>query len=134
MKNVSEKRDTLWILTYSPTIWAAHFLLCYLTAAIWCAKVAGPLGPLGGARTAMAVYTVLALVGIGLTWRRGYRRHKGGPPGSTYTLGYAHEPHGVDTPRDRYAFLGLATVLLSALSAVAVVYVALAAVFIGTCR
>ena len=44
-----------------PTIWAAHFLLCYVTAAIWCAKVAGPDGSLGGVRVAIAVYTVLAL-------------------------------------------------------------------------
>ncbi|MGB7839915.1 MAG: hypothetical protein WBL40_17580 [Terrimicrobiaceae bacterium] len=39
-----EKRQSLWLLMISPTIWAAHFLLCYLTAAIWCAKFAGRNG------------------------------------------------------------------------------------------
>ena len=31
-------RDSLWCWRCSPTIWALHFMLCYATAAIWCAK------------------------------------------------------------------------------------------------
>lgn len=121
----TEKRETLWLLTVSPTIWALHFLLSYITAAVWCAKVVGRDGPLGGVRTAVAVYTVLALAGIAVTAWRGYLRHRHGT---------AAVPHDFDSPADRHRFLGFATLLLSGMSAVAVVYVALAVVFIGSCR
>jgi hypothetical protein len=99
-------------------------MLSYITAAIWCAKAAEPDGPLGGARVAIAIYTVLALSGIGITGWRALRRHLYG----TATL-----PHDDDSPEDRHRFLGFAALLLSALSAVAVIYAALAAVFIGSC-
>ena len=125
MADLSEKNESLWLLVASPTTWAAHFLLCYLTAAVWCAKVAGPAGPLGTVRVLIAAYTVLALAGIGLVGWVGYRRH---------TYGTASTPHDFDTPEDRHRFLGFATLLLSGLSAVAVAYVALTALFIGTCH
>lgn len=125
MNRLHEKNESLWILTVSPTLWAAHFLLSYLTAAVWCAKVAGRDGSLGTVRVAIAVYTVLALLGIGITGWIGYRRH---------SFGEGETPHDYDTPEDRHRFLGFATLLLSALSAVATLYVALAAVFLGTCR
>ena len=32
------------MLTIAPGIWSAHFLLSYATAAVWCAKMAGPDG------------------------------------------------------------------------------------------
>jgi hypothetical protein len=43
-------------------------------------------------------------------------------------------PHDADTPEDRRGFMGMATLLLSGLSGVGVIYSALAAVFIGTCE
>lgn len=121
----AERRESLWILTVSPTIWAAHFLLSYVTAAVWCAKAADRAASLAGVRTAVAVYTAVALAGILVTAWCGYRRHEHGT---------AAVPHDFDTPADRHRFLGFATLLLSGLSAVAVVYVALSAVFIGSCR
>ena len=78
MTETAEKNQSLWLLTASPTIWAAHFLLCYVTAAIWCAKVVGPGGSLASVRVAIAVYTVLALAGIGIIGWVGYRRHSYG--------------------------------------------------------
>ena len=45
-----ESRESFWRLTSAPAIWAPHFMLCYVTAAIWCAKAAGPDGSLAGAR------------------------------------------------------------------------------------
>ena len=57
MSQTSEKHQSLWLLTASPTIWAAHFLLSYATAAIWCAKIAGPGGSLTTVRVAIAVYS-----------------------------------------------------------------------------
>jgi hypothetical protein len=120
----AEENQSLLLLATSPVIWAAHFMLSYITAAIWCAKAAGPESSLGGARVAIAIYTVLALSGIGITGWRALRRHHYG----TATL-----PHDDDSPEDRHRFLGFAALLLSALSAVAVIYAALAAVFIGSC-
>jgi hypothetical protein len=123
--DVRERALELWALAASPTLWAVHFLLSYGTAAVWCAKVAGLGGSLAGARAAIAIYTAVALAAIALVGWRGYRRHRlpGGDP-----------PHDDDTPEDRHRFLGFATALLSGLSAVATVYSALAAVFIGSCR
>jgi hypothetical protein len=119
-----ESNQSLWLLTASPALWAAHFLLCYITASVWCAKVVGLGGSLITARAAIAVYTALALAAIGVIGLVGYRRH---------SLGAADLPHDDDTPEDRHRFLGFATLLLSGLSAVAVVYAALVAVFIERC-
>jgi len=119
-----EHQESLWLLTAAPVIWAVHFLLCYLTAAIWCAKLVPADGSLAGVRTAIAVYTVLALVGIGFVGWTGLRKHR---------LGNAAVPHDFDIPEDRHRFLGFATLLLAGLSAGAVFYVSLAAVFVETC-
>lgn len=118
-------RDSLWVLTIAPTIWAAHFLCCYVTAAVWCAKYAGEDRSLGSARTAIAVYTAVALIGIAIVAWIGHRRHK---------FGSASPPHDADTVEDRHRFLGFATLLLSVLSAVATLFVASVAVFVGDCN
>jgi hypothetical protein len=123
--SVPEKPSHLWALAASPGLWAAHFLLSYATAAIWCAKVAGRDGSLSGARVAIAVYTVVALAGIAVVGWRGVQRHRHGGPQADYDD---------DTPEERHRFLGLATAMLSGLSAVATAYSALAAVFFGSCR
>lgn len=124
-EDTRESNQSLFMLTASPTIWAVHFLACYLTAAIWCAKYAGPDESLAPVRIAIAVYTAVALLGIAGTGWSGYLRHRHG----SETL-----PHDFDTPEDRHRFLGFATLLLSALSFVATIYVALAAVFIESCH
>ena len=124
MNELSERSDSLWLLTAGPAIWAGHFLLCYLTAAIWCAKVGGIDGPLGTIRAAVAFYTVLALVGIAIAGFLGYRQLRFG----------AARTHEADTAADRHRFIGVATLLLAGLSAVATLYVALPAVFIESCR
>jgi hypothetical protein len=120
-----EKSSHLWAIAASPALWAGHFLLSYATAAVWCAKFAGASGSLAPARAAIAAYTVVALAGIALVGWRGAKRH---------SVGAASVPHDDDSPEDRHRFLGFATLLLSGLSAVATVYSALAAAFIGSCR
>jgi hypothetical protein len=130
MNVTSTERDirdwySLWLLTFAPAIWAAHLLLCYITAAVWCAKFVPFAGPLGGIPTAIAWYTVLALVGIGIVGWEGLRRHRHGTETTT---------HDLDSPEDRRRFLGFATLLLSGLSAVGVLYAALAAWYFETCR
>jgi hypothetical protein len=122
--HLPEENESLWLLTASPVIWAAHLLLCYATGAIWCAKVVGLGGSLATTRVAILLYTSAALVAIAVIGWIGYRRH---------SLGSATVPHDDDTPEDRHRFLGFATLLLSALSAVAVLYAGLVAVFIRSC-
>jgi hypothetical protein len=124
MVETAEKNQSLWLLMASPMIWAAHFLLSYGTASVWCAKVADPGGSLGGVRVAIVIYTFVAFAGIGITGRIGYRRH---------SHGEASVPHDDDTPEDRHRFLGFSTLLLSALSAVAVLYAALVVFFFRNC-
>lgn len=123
--DVPEKKDSLWLLAAAPLIWAAHLLLSYCTAAVWCAKFAGPGGSLDTARLAIGGYTVLGLVGVVLVGWRGYTRHK---------LDNSPVPHDLDSAADRYRFLGYAALLLAGLSGVAIGYQALAVVFIGSCR
>ncbi len=124
MNDLPGKNESLWFLIAAPTLWGVHFLLCYATASVWCAKVVGPGGSLATARMTIAVYTALALIAIGIIGWVGYRRH---------SLGAAELPHDDDTPEDRRRFLGFATLLLSSLSAVAVIYAALVTVFVERC-
>lgn len=122
---VPEDKRGFWLLTASPIVWAAHFLLCYGTAAVWCAKVVGLGGSLATTRLAILVYTIVALAVIGMIGAIGFRRH---------SLGGARVPHDDDTPEDRHRFLGFATLLLSSLSGVAVVYAGIVALFIRSCH
>ena len=124
-KPLPEKKESLWLLVVSPTIWAAHFLLSYITAAIWCAKFAPRYGSLEPVRWAIGIYTAVALVGIMLNGWSGYKRHR---------LGSETLPHNLDTPGDRHRFLGFSTFLLAALSAIATIFAALVVVFFEDCR
>lgn len=120
-----EEKESLWLLIVSPTIWAVHFMACYVTAAIWCAKFAPRFGSLEPVRWAIGIYTVVALAGIAWNGFSGLRRHR---------FGSEPLPHDFDTPGDRHRFLGFATTLLAALSAVAVVFAAMVVVFFEDCR
>lgn len=124
MTDLSERNESLWLLTAAPLIWCAHFLLSYITVAVWCEKLAPTIG-VDGARMAVAAYTLLALAGIVVAGLRGYRQHR---------VGEAQRPHDSDSSADRHRFLGFATLLLAGLSAVATVFVALSALLIPDCR
>jgi hypothetical protein len=108
-----------------PMIWAGHFLLSYITGAVWCEKFAGPDESLGGARLAIALYTLFALAGIALVGWRGWQRH---------VFDGSETQHDFDTPEDRHRFLGFATALLAGLSAFATIFTAIAALFFQDCR
>jgi hypothetical protein len=125
MKSLPEHKESLWFLIVSPMVWAGHFMLCYLTAAIWCAKFATMYGSIRPVRWAIAVYTVVALLVIAANGWSGYRRHR---------LGAETVPHDADTPGDRHRFLGFATLLLALLSAVATIFAALVVMFFEDCR
>ena len=125
MTSPAEEHEHLFRLTAAPLLWAVHFLLSYCTAAIWCAKFVGADGSLGNIRAAIAVYTGVALAGIMFVGWRGFQRHSF--EGSTL-------PHDFDSSADRHRFLGFATLLLSGLSAIATLYVAMTVVFIESCH
>lgn len=125
MTHVAERHQSLLIVTAGPLVWAAHFLLCYVTAAVWCAKQESALVGLAPVRAAIALYTAAALALIAFYGWRGYRAHR---------LGGEDAPHDDDTPEDRHRFVGYATLLLAGLSGVAVIYAALVVVFVGTCQ
>lgn len=125
MKPLPEKNESLWRLVVSPTIWAAHFMLSYITAAIWCAKFAPANGSLAPVRWAIGAYTIIALIGIVINGVDGFRRHR-------YTAG--QQPHETDTPEDRHRFMGFATALLAGLSGIATLYAAMVVLIVRDCR
>jgi hypothetical protein len=120
-----ESGESLWMLAAAPALWAAHFLACYITAAVWCAKAGGAAALLGPVRTLFGVYTIVALAGVALVGRYGWRRHRFDPETTS---------HDFDSPGDRHRFLGFATLLLSGLGAVATLYTASVGLFLGDCR
>ena len=119
-----ERRASLWQLVAGPATWAVHFLLCYITAAIWCEKAAR-LAPSIGVRTALWSYTALALALIAWFGWRSLGQHR---------WGAEPLPHDAASDGDRHRFLGFATLLLCGLSFVAVLYSAMAIAFVGSCR
>jgi len=122
LKGLAESNASFWILAASPVLWASHFLGLYVIAAIWCGRFGD--GSMSPVRTAFIVLTVGALAGIAAVGAVAYRWHRAS----------SGVPHDADTPEDRRGFMGMATLLLSGLSGVGVVYSALTAVFIGTCE
>jgi hypothetical protein len=116
--------ESLWTLFTAPVVWALHFLACYVGAAIYCEKP-GFLG-LGfdDLRMAIATITVLALAVIVLAAVRAWRQ---------WGFGAGDPPHDDPTRRDRLFFQGYATLLLSGLSFIAVIFTALPALFITEC-
>ena len=102
-------------------MWALHFLFCYVAGAIICAKAPDALGEL---RLAIAAVTALAL-GLILAAVIQAHRHWG--------FGSDMPPHDEPTAEDQQHFLGFATLLLCALSAVAILFGALPALFIAEC-
>ena len=119
-----ERHASLWQLVAGPATWALHFLLSYVTTAIWCAKHAR-LPPSIELRMVLWSYTAIALALIVAFGWRALRQH---------AWGAAELPHDDPSAGDRHRFLGFATLLLCGLSFVAVVYSAMAIALVGSCR
>jgi hypothetical protein len=117
-------RETLWALIASPTVWALHFLFCYVYAAVHCAK-SGRATVLDDVRIAIGIATLIALALVALSgfvaWS--LSRIEGDPP-----------PHQDSTDEDRVRFLAVATLMLAGLSFVAIVFTAIPAFIFETCR
>jgi hypothetical protein len=121
--DVAEPRQSLWVLTMGPAIWAGHFLASYIAAAVWCGN-AGAHTPFGAVNVVFGAVTALALAAVAWVAWGGWTR---------YNHGEAVPSHHKDTPEDRHRFLGLATLLLAVLSAVSIVFTTLAVAMLRGC-
>lgn len=120
------QEGSLWPVIAALSIWAGHFLLCYWVAAVWCAKYAAGEGSLLWVRIAIGLLTVLALAV--LAWLARHAAHR-------YHARLDIEDDLLeDSDFDRARFLGHATLLLCALSAVAIVFDVVPALVFATCR
>jgi len=119
-----KKKTSLWALGLSPLVWSIHFLFAYVLAAIWCAKFAGRHGDLHEARLGVLLATILFLVIVGREIFIGYKKH---------SIGDSEPPHNEGTPEDRERFLGLARLLISGLSFLAILYTGYVFWFFRSC-
>jgi hypothetical protein len=123
MRLLPREIETLWTMFTAPIAWAVHFLVCYLTVAIFCAK-GGSAQQYVGLQWMLGALTLLALVTIAISAYLAWRQ---------WGFGTADPPHDEPTDRARRLFQGFATLLLSALSFVAVLFVATPIMLINGC-
>jgi Kef-type K+ transport system membrane component KefB len=121
---VPKQIETLWTLFTAPVVWAAHFLVCYVGAAIYCAKPELVGLSFSAVRAGIAAATVIALSLIALSAWLAWRQ---------WGFGTDDPPHDDPTRRDRTLFQGFATLLLSGLSFIAVIFTAMPALFLTEC-
>ena len=116
--------ESLWTLFTAPVVWAAHFLACYVGAAVYCAKPNLFGVGFGAVRTGIALFTLAALAAILFSAFLAWRQWRFG----------THDPlHDDPTRHNRLLFQGFATLLLSGLSFIAVVMTAMPALFMAEC-
>lgn len=113
----------LWWIVIAPTLWAIHFLACYLTAAIWCEK-AITSETSGPPMLWIAGYSIVALAGIVWVGVLSFRNFRSGSPPL---------PYDFDDPSDRTHFLGFTAFLLSLLSGIATLFTVLVFLLVRTC-
>lgn len=119
------REPDLWFLIGSPTVWALHFLACYVLAAIHCEKAGGGFVSIAPIRVWIFGLTAVALVFVFVSGLQAWRH---------WGFGANQPPHDADSPADRRRFIGYAALLISALSFVAIVFTALPIFFITDCR
>ncbi|MFU0505182.1 hypothetical protein [Pseudaminobacter sp. NGMCC 1.201702] len=124
MRFLPKEVETLWTLFTAPVVWAVHFLISYVGAAIFCAKQDQLSLGFDVVRTGIALVTVVALLMILLAGWLAWRQ---------WGFGAHDPPHDDPTAHDRRLFQGFATLLLSGLSFVAVIYVAMPLLFMTEC-
>lgn len=122
----ARQAPALWRIATGPIIWGAHFLVCYWIGAVWCAH-AGPGAPLDPVRWGVAGATVAALLALGLAVRSIGRRRGLSVEGENLVF-------NSDTAEERSRFLAHVATLLCLVSFAAVVFTALPALLLETCR
>lgn len=125
MRLIPKEIESLWTLFTAPTIWALHFLICYVTVAVYCAKAGAAPFSFETMRLGLGAITLAALSGIMLSAFLAWRQ---------WSFGTGDPPHDEPTREDRLLFQGFATLLLSGLSFIAVVFVAVPLLLIEACQ
>ncbi|WP_287150315.1 hypothetical protein [Mesorhizobium sp.] len=124
MRLIPKEIETLWTLFTAPVVWAAHFLVCYIGAGVYCAKPELIGLSFSAVRAGIAAATLIALSLIALSAWLAWRQ---------WGFGTDDPPHDDPTRRDRTLFQGFATLLLSGLSFIAVIFTAMPALFLTGC-
>jgi hypothetical protein len=124
MRLIPKEIETLWTLFTAPVVWTAHFLVCYIGAAVYCAKPELVGLSFSAVRAGIAAATLIALSLIALSGWLAWRQ---------WGFGTDDPPHDDPTRRDRTLFQGFATLLLSGLSFIAVIFTAMPALFLTEC-
>ena len=118
----AEESGSLWRITLAPLTWAVHFVVCYALIATSCARG----WPVETMRQGLLIFTVAALALIGWIGLRAWRQWN-----VTQTGDFVNR-RGV--AEDRHHFLGHAAFLLSVISLIGVVFVAMPLAILGGCR
>ncbi len=117
--------ESLWTLFTAPTVWAVHFVGCYAAVSVYCAKAATLDFSFATVRLALGGFTVIALAVIVLSAWLAWRQ---------WGFGSGDPPHDEPTAEARTLFQGFATLLLSGLSFIAVLYMAIPLILIAECQ
>ncbi len=124
-KEFAEEAESLWRIAFGPLFWVAHFVICYAATTLVCTKLTDIEGAMAWLRLGIAGLTILTLAGIALIGWRAWQQWD-------YLNDYDYV-HDLAIEEHRHEFLGHASFLLALISFVGVVYVALPALFIGSC-
>ncbi|WP_245964234.1 hypothetical protein [Roseovarius spongiae] len=116
------RHRSIWHMVLAPVVWSLHFASVYAITAIDCAKT----GTLDTAQLAIAALTLIALVLIAVITWRSWRQWD-------YLGDYTYV-HDKPTVKHRREFLGHAGFLLGVVSVIGVIFVAMPALFIGSCQ
>ncbi|MDF1775704.1 MAG: hypothetical protein P1V13_06725 [Rhizobiaceae bacterium] len=125
------KRETgegtdLWRVILAPTIWAVHFLVCYVAAAIYCEK-AGRMADLLPVRLIVGTATFIALAGLAAVFISLWKVRGLSSVNDDYN-------YAGNTPEERHRFLSHVALMLCVLSGVAILYAAFPALVLEVCR
>ncbi|MBE9637040.1 hypothetical protein [Salipiger mangrovisoli] len=117
-------QGSVWILVAAPSIWAAHFLISYWVAAIWCAKLgrgtslAEPRWIIAG----LGALCIGAIIGLAVLAVRRY--------GGVFVI---FEEITESSERGRDRFVGHVALLLCVLSAAAILFTVIPGMVLGQC-
>ena len=117
---------TLWRMIAPLVIWGLHFLFCYVWAAIACQK-SGRDALLDGTQISVLTATALALGLIGALAAGPIRTRKRSLTDDDFEFEH-------NTPEERHRFLSHMALMLSVLSAIGVIFVAIPVLLLDTCR
>lgn len=116
----------LWRVIAGPCLWATHFLVIYIAAAVYCEK-AGRDALLDPVRLVVIGATVAGLAALGWVTRRLWAVR-----GRSLTDNDFEFEH--NTTEERHRFLSHVALMLCALSATGMIFAAIPVVVLGTCR